>query len=223
MAKRKECLTGKIFGNLRVLEDTGEEKVLCECLLCGNKKKMNRYNIQKHERISAGDACGCKMRQSCKDRAKALADKNDLSGKLFPGIEILEKTGEVKGTQRVYRCKCLHCGKIFETRGASITRGDTTSCGCQKIKKAIENITKDCVDGTKISAIAGKMRTDNTSGVKGVSQKKNGYWTAYIGFKGKRYTLYQGPDKEEAIKRREAAEQEMHGEFLKWYNDNKSK
>lgn len=216
--RRKANLCGKTFGNIKVISDTGEQKVLCECLLCGNKKLMDRKNIQRRDRVSSGGGCGCKMRMSGVKNAQLLAAKKDITGKCFDGVKVLEWTGEKKGTQKVYRCQCLYCGKIFETRGAHITRGDTKSCGCQRLKLATAQITKDCIDGTKISSLTTNIRADNTSGVKGVSQiKRNGYWIAYIGFKGKRYVLYNGPDKDEAIKRRKEAEEKLHGAFLEWY------
>lgn len=219
--RKRKNISNKTFGNLKVIKDDGGEKVLCECALCGRQKMMDRYNIQRTKYIQSGGGCGCKLVTSGSANGKKLTDKNDLTGRIFPGVEVIGKTEKLKGTQRVYTCKCLYCGKIFETVGTNLTRGDTGSCGCQKIKQATERITKDCIDGTKISSLIGKMRSDNTSGVKGVSQNKNGYWVAYIGFKGKRYTLYQGPDKEEAIKRRKAAEKELHGGFLTWYESNR--
>lgn len=50
----------------------------------------------------------------------------------------------------------------------------------------------------------------------GVAPCKNG-WRAYICFKGKRYELYHGSDKQIAIKKRKDAEKRLHGRFLEWY------
>lgn len=214
---RRANLCNKTFGNIKVIKDGGGDKVLCLCLLCGGRKMMDRYNIQRPDRIKAGDGCGCKRKESGLKNAQSLATKKDLAGKTFGNIKVIEWTGEKKGTQKIYRCECLRCGKIFETRGASITRGDTKSCGCLSVEQATSNITADCIYGTKVTTLTAKMRSDNTSGAVGVSQRKHdGYWVAYIGFKGKRYTLYQGPDKEEAIKRRKEAEQKIHGDFFEW-------
>lgn len=208
-------LQGKQLQHLQVLKDTGSKKVLCLCLLCGRQKEINRYALTKSERPT--QSCGCLRRISGKNNAKILATKKDLTGKKLEGIEVLGFTGTKKGTNKVYRCRCLYCGKIFETAGSNLTRSDTTSCGCKKIKQATDQITRDCIDGTKISTLTSKIRSDNTSGTKGVSQiKRNGYWVAYIGFRGVRYQLYYGSDKEEAIKRRKLAEQNIHGEFLEW-------
>lgn len=210
---RKNDLTDKTFNYLKVIEDSGGKKVLCRCLLCGNIKEVSRESLKRGNSKS----CGCLRKTTGKANAQKLADKKDLTGKIFPGVKVLEKTDQRKGTQAVYKCECLHCGKIFYTRGVNLTRGDTTSCGCIKIKLNTDQITRDCIDGTKISSIIKRQpKRNNTSGVTGVAPCKSG-WIAYIGFKGKRYVLYQGSDKDIAIKKRMEAEKRLHGSFLEWY------
>ena len=210
---RKEDLTGKTFSYLYVIEDNGGEKVLCRCLLCGAEKEINRESLRRGHSKS----CGCLKKITSKENARKLAESKNLTGKIFPGVEVLEKTDQRKGSEIVYKCKCLHCGNIFYTRSGNLTKGDTTSCGCIKIKLLKHNNTKDCIDGTKISIISQKKpRRNNTSGVTGVAPCKNG-WGAYICFKGKRYELYHGSDKQIAIKKRKDAEKRLHGRFLEWY------
>ena len=213
----KENLSGKTFGNIKVLSDDGNEKVYCECLLCGNKKMMYRYNIKRRK----NGGCGCKQKESGRKNAQALAQKRDITGRTFDSIKVIEWTGEKRGTQKIFLCQCLRCGKLFETVGASITRGDTRSCGCLKNKISTDQITKDCIDGTKISTLKPRIKSNNTSGVTGVSQEKSrGYWIAYINFQGKRYQLYRGPDKDIAIKKRKNAEKKIHGDFIEWLKNN---
>lgn len=217
---KKENIKNKIFGNIKVLEDNGGKKVLCLCLLCGKRKMMDRYNIRKKKTIERGGGCGCKRHASGVENAKNLADKKNLSGKTIGNIKVLKLTGEKKGTNRVYECECLRCGEKFETTGANITRGDTSSCGCRKNELTTASLTKDCINGTKISSLTTSLRKDNTSGIKGVSRVKgNGYWQSYINFKGKRYPLYNGPDKEKAIKLRQEAEARLHKDFLEWFKN----
>lgn len=63
-----------------------------------------------------------------------------------------------------------------------------------------------------------KLRTTNTSGVTGVSYNKSrNRWEAEITFQGKRYRLGRYKEKEEAVKARRRAEEELHGKFIKWY------
>ena len=54
-----------------------------------------------------------------------------------------------------------------------------------------------------------KMRSDNTSGFRGVSYTKEGNWRAYITNKGKTQVLGTFKTKEEAAKARKAAEVEL--------------
>lgn len=213
---KRANLTGRTFNYLKVLDDSGGEKVLCRCLLCNNTKNISRASLIR----GTSKSCGCLRKITGKANAKNLSDKKDLTGKLFPGVEVLGKTDQRKGTQIVYECKCLHCGKIFYTCGVNLTRGDTKSCGCQKIKLSTEHLTKDCIDGTKISSITHqKPMRSNTSGVTGVAPCKSG-WIAYIGFKGKRYVLYRGDDKQAAIQKRKEAEKKLFGDFLNGYSGN---
>lgn len=219
----KKNIKNKVFGNIKVLEDDGGEEVLCLCLLCGNQKTMDRYNIQRKTAVLHGGGGGCKRRAFSALNAKNLADKKNLTGKTIGDIKILNLTGEKKGTNRVYECKCLRCGKKFKTTGINITRGDTSSCGCKKNEVTTANLVKDCVEGTKISSLTCGIRKDNTSGIKGVSHKSNGYWQSYINFKGKRYPLYNGPDKEKAVMLRKEAENRLHGNFLEWFKSEQNK
>ncbi len=213
----KENLSGKTFGNIKVISDDGEEKVYCQCLLCGNKKMMDRHNIKRRK----DGGCGCKRKESGRKNAYALNKKRDITGKTFDGVKVIEWTGKKSGTQKIFLCQCLRCGKLFETVGASVTRGDTKSCGCLKNKISTDQITRDCIDGTKISAIKPRIKANNTSGTTGVSRnQKHGYWTAYITFQGKRYHLYCGPDKDIAIAKRKEAEKHVHGDFIKWLRVN---
>lgn len=58
-----------------------------------------------------------------------------------------------------------------------------------------------------------KMNKLNTSGIIGVSRKKNGRWYARITFNGKKYYLGTYDTKEEAAAARKAAEDKYFGEF----------
>lgn len=214
-----ENIKNKVYGNIKVLEDDGGKKVLCLCLLCGREKMMDRNNIRKKKTIERGGGCGCKRHETGAENARKLASKKDLTGKTIGNVQILKLTGEKRGTNRIYECECLRCGRKFKTTGINITRGDTTSCGCKKDEMTTANLTRDCIDGTKISSLTCGIRKDNTSGVKGVSGKGNGYWQSYINFKGKRYPLYNGPDKEKAVRLRQEAEARLHGDFLEWFKN----
>lgn len=58
-----------------------------------------------------------------------------------------------------------------------------------------------------------RIRSDNTSGVKGVSFTKRGKWVAYISKDGKRIHLGTYPEKADAESAVNSAREEFHGEF----------
>lgn len=71
------------------------------------------------------------------------------------------------------------------------------------------------VDGTSINAITNKVRSDNTSGVKGIYwNKRQKNWVVRIGFKGKRYYVGAFKDLEDAKEARKEAEEKLYKPFL---------
>lgn len=143
----------------------------------------------------------------------------------FGYLYVIEPTPKRKGSNRVFRCRCLNCGKIVELPSGTIAHSQQVSCGCIKnrnltTKPIAEKLGQ--VYGTNVSQISsGKTPRNSTTGVRGVSCGKNGKYVAYIYFKGERYHLYYGTDKDKAIAARKEAEQRLFGEFLAWYNAQK--
>lgn len=91
-----------------------------------------------------------------------------------------------------WECKC-DCGKIVYKYPSWLQRNEketiNLSCGCKKQANKV------------------KIRTDNTSGIKGVClNKRNGKYLAYINKDGKRYNLGTYETKEQAAIARKAAE-----------------
>lgn len=56
---------------------------------------------------------------------------NDLTGKTFGWLTVLEKDNTIKSKEARWMCKC-RCGNIKTIRAASLTRGATVSCECKK-------------------------------------------------------------------------------------------
>ena len=143
----------------------------------------------------------------------------DLTGQVFGFLGVEEKTERRDGSNIVYRCTCLRCGKecFFSTR--ALRSQNVKSCGCYR-RSLVGNYWDGLadhvgqVDHTNRSRIKSKaVQKNNTSGVRGVSKTKNG-WASYIYFQKKRIRLYSGPDKEEAIRQRKLAEEQIFGEYL---------
>ena len=134
----------------------------------------------------------------------------DLSGQTFGYLYVIEPTPKRKGSNRVFRCRCLNCGKIVELPSGTIAHSQQISCGCIKNRNLTTKPIADKlgqVDGTNVSRIS--------------SDKTPRKYIAYIYFKGERYHLYYGTDKNKAIAARKEAEQRLFGEFLTWYNAQK--
>lgn len=110
----------------------------------------------------------------------------------------------------------------------NLQRGGVKSCKCLGRENSSANgkangqkiVDNYVVEGTNINNLTAKIPKNNTSGVKGVSFRKDrGRWVAQIDFKGKHYYLGSYMEKEKAIKARKLAEDKMFGDFLKWYSE----
>jgi hypothetical protein len=77
-----------------------------------------------------------------------------------------------------------------------------------KLSKLLRN--EYDMDGVYVLSLTNKIRSDNTSGYKGVSYaKKKNCWRAVITLKGKTQSLGSFKRKEDAIKARKRAEEEL--------------
>ena len=213
-----ECndLSGQTFGRWKVLERAGKkngrEYYLCECI-CGTRKEVYCYHL-----ISGiSKSCGCFRREAMKDRH--LQNSADMIGKTFHELTVLERAG-IKENCILWKCRCS-CGKIVEVTAYNLTSGRVKSCGHLVFQK-IKNVS-DC--GTNLALISSsKLGSRNKSGVKGVyfdSRKQK--WMAEIMFQRKKHRLGQYDEKEDAVKARQIAEENLHGEFLKWYEETHGK
>lgn len=81
---------------------------------------------------------------------------------------------------------------------------------------------RNFVQNTNVPVISNKkLYQNNSSGVKGVSWHKNiGKWQASIQFQGVKYYLGYYDDIKKAKIMREIAENELHKDFWKWYEEN---
>lgn len=149
----------------------------------------------------------------------------DLTGQRFGRLTALEPTGRRSGSCIVWRCRC-DCGNDAHASVENLRKGHVTSCGCWKkevIRTRVAPLGKaararNYVQGTCITTLIQPPGASNTSGAVGVRwHKGKGKWIADIQFKGKRYYLGSGADKDFLIALRKEAEQRIHGNFLEWY------
>ncbi len=144
-AWNKEDLTGKIYGKLKVISNTGKNQNghsvwLCQCK-CGNFTEV----AANHLKSGNTQSCGCMHKEFITNLGRRMVD--DLKGKTFNYLQVLYDSGERQNGNIKWVCRCLNCGKITQPIAASsIKRGITKSCGCLQesfYEKMIENILKE--------------------------------------------------------------------------------
>lgn len=199
---QRRDLTGKVFGKLTVLEDTGNRNQyggvlwLCQCS-CGNTVEVSTHDL------TSGDtrSCGC------------LRRKNLKIGEVFGRLTVLEDTGRKdKYGSFLWLCQCS-CGNTVEVNTHALLSGNKRSCGCLK---GHGNVSKSKVENKAPDL----LNTNNTSGVTGVSwDKGTASWLVGISVQHRRYILGRYKDKAEAAEIRRKAEQAAHstGHFSEWY------
>lgn len=105
MARNRQDLKGKHFGEWEVLEYLGNSKWLCRCS-CGVEKEILTGKLTSHQTMSCGHS-----------------KLNDITGKHFGDWEVLEYAGNM-----MWKCKCS-CGTIREVYGKHLREGKSKSCG----------------------------------------------------------------------------------------------
>lgn len=207
-------LTGQRFGRLVAQERLPERKngsYLWRCLCdCGEVTFVTAAALTKGQVSS----CGCLARDTKR------ANASDLRGMRFGRLTALEPTERrnTKGSV-IWQCKC-DCGKETFQSASRLRSGGILSCGCKHQENDSLKRSLTFVDGTCVQFLQNKdkLRSDNTSGVRGVSAYK-GKWRARINFKKKAYELGVFDHIEDAITARKKAEERLYGEFLDWYTD----
>ncbi len=126
--------------------------------------------------------------------------QNDLTGKTFGYLTVLEATDKRKRKDVVWRCICK-CGKEVEIPAVMLLGGHTTSCGCLNVE--ILQHANRYVEGTSIRQCLDDrtINPHSASGFVGVQAKRD-KWIAYIHFKGVRYNLGTYSSIEDAVKAR---------------------
>lgn len=140
---RAKDLTNKTFGKLKVLGRAPHEfrgaYWWCECS-CENhtiKKVLGSHLIS-----GEVQSCGCYQKEKIGKYAQTR--KNDLTGKVFGKLTVIEDSGLRRENNKgiIWKCQC-ECGNISYVRGDSLQSGDIYSCGCAKRSRGeieIENI-----------------------------------------------------------------------------------
>ncbi len=125
-----------------------------------------------------------------------------------------------------WKCKC-DCGNEIIISGKRLKDGRINDCKEAK-RNEVKSYTKIgnefkkekiLKEGTRLDNLSGKLSKANTSGVRGVSFKKDkNKYKATIGFKGRTYFLGYYDKLEDAKKAREKAEEKFYKPILEKYN-----
>lgn len=215
-------LIGKRFGKLKVIDQKREKNrtwLYCRCD-CENKKWIRADSLTNGRVVSCG----------CYNKEVNFKKPVDITNRRFNRLVALKPTNnrDKYNGSVIWECKCS-CGNISYVAEYKLKNGVVGSCGClgkenskKNMKKATgKHLKEHIVEGTNIHAIIRKEpNSNNTSGVTGVQWDKNrNKWRATITFKGKVYFLGRYKNKEDAIKVRKEAEENIFGEFLEWYKE----
>ena len=207
-------LAGQRFGRLTAIERLPEKSGSCylwRCVCdCGNEVKVRTSALLNGNTKS----CGCMKRERLVGRSK------DITGQRFGTLTALYPLPERYHGSVVWRCVC-DCGKETDYSYNELAHCGIKSCGCARYGH--DPLPLHYIDGTCVEQLnREKPRSDNTSGYTGVVRTKKG-WRAQIGFKGKIYYLGTFQDVKLAALARKRAEQELHGAFLEWYEEEQAR
>lgn len=187
------------------------------CPYCKNKKWIRIDCIINGKNISCG----------CYNAEHNYIKSANIKNKKFGYLKAICPTDQrdKHNSSVVWECKCK-CGNITYVSEGDLAGKRTRSCGCLAEEVQSKNgkiaggnvVKKFCVDGTNIKNLTMKTPSRNTSGVKGVCwDKSKQKWLAQIRFKGKNHYLGRYNKKEDAVKIRKIAEENLFGNFLEWY------
>lgn len=134
-------LIGQKFNQLTVLKFAGFNKdgrhlYLCECD-CGNKSTVALKALKK----GTTKSCGC-------------AGRLNLAGKKYGRLTVVEQDGYDHNQQSLWKCKC-DCGNEVTLLGHRVKSGNTKSCGCLKVDRAIEQSKLNIIHGASHSRLYG--------------------------------------------------------------------
>ncbi len=210
--RQYESLIGKEYGDLKVeaLADPttgGSRRWLCRCK-CGNKVVVIESNLKRLHTQS----CGCRK-------------SPDLTGRTFGKLEVLGRSEKrnSRGTRTTpqWKCRC-ECGAITYKATDTLKNPDLSMCADCAAKYAAEKarVGAGFVENTQLAKIRDMTPSAaNTSGYRGVYyESKFDRWRAEIRFQRKRYYLGTYKNKDDAIKARQRAEEDLYGSFLEKYD-----
>lgn len=204
-------LIGQRYGKLVVEQQmpstaNGQRRWLCKCD-CGGAHIATTNNLKSGRTTN----CGCKK-------------SPDLTGKVFGRLTVLGRSDKRNSrgarTTPTWECRC-ECGTVTYKATDTLTNPNTSMCASCAAKYAASKARESAgyVEGTQLAKIRDMTPSAaNTSGYRGVYyESKLDRWRAEIRFQRKRYYLGTYQNKDDAIKARQRAEEELYSTFLEAY------
>lgn len=193
-------LEGKRFGKIVVLRKTDQRKPGSRSILWECECDCGQICLKPTNELNAGLAksCGCAWRSSSVYR-----------GKRYGRLIALEPTEKRYNRTIIWKCRC-DCGRIIEVKAISLESGSVKSCGCIKAEMDRDRFARNLtyVDGTCIEFLQ-KINVPtkaSSTGVRGVTLRKDGRYKAELTFQKKRQYLGVYNTLEEAAAARKKAE-----------------
>ena len=115
-------LIGQRIGRLTVLSRAEGSKAGCALWLC-RCDCSTEIVLSTRELTKGRVSCGCATRGR---------PAQDMTGQRFGHVVVL-RVGSRRNGHRLWVCRC-NCGKEWEAYGRDLRRGETKSCGCQRVK-----------------------------------------------------------------------------------------
>lgn len=214
-------LTGQRFGRLTVIRPTEERyisSVVWECRCdCGNLCRVPSYWL----RHGIKHSCGCLQDESRRD---------DITGQTRGRLTAIRPTDQRSNGATIWEWRCS-CGAMVYKSIRAV--GDTASTMCpacaRKLKREQAEAMRGRVERDEDTGVAlgylpgiraGKLHSNNTSGVRGVTwHAGTGKWMARVEENGKTRTIGYFSTIEEAAKARAAAVKRIYGAKEEHHND----
>lgn len=165
-------------GFLEALEYTSDGMLRCLCRKCGGEYAVRPARFRSH---SECDVCRRKIQ----------------IGEQYHGLLVIGLSGERYGSEPLYLCRCLFCGKEIKLRPYAVLRNK--SCGCTVDATAIRSasmkgVEKSIAAGTQLYvATKESPNSNNETGfrwVRVLKRRGKEFIFASFTFRGQRY--YRG-------------------------------
>ena len=125
MAVRKLEI-GKIYGDLKIIEDLGCTKsrhhyYLCLCLRCSNEIKILRETLKKNKTTCCSE---------CQKSKKYI-------GQIIGDYEVIRRLtiSDDKKNGIPWECKCQKCGRVHSVSDKVLKEGILPKCKCKNLEK----------------------------------------------------------------------------------------